>query len=72
VGREDDGGIEVGLAVGFGGLRPRIILSPTADPDRSRGGCTSMSARPVSSGSWRPMSYPPVFTSMRSSLRKTS
>jgi catechol 2,3-dioxygenase-like lactoylglutathione lyase family enzyme len=37
VGHEDDGGIEIGPAAGFGGLQPTIILSPNADPDRSRG-----------------------------------
>ncbi|EXU70071.1 VOC family protein [Streptomyces sp. DSM 41524] len=33
IGREDDGGIEIGPpGVGFGGLQPTLILSPSSDP----------------------------------------
>jgi hypothetical protein len=33
IGREDDGSIEIGPPdVGFGGLQPTLILSPSSDP----------------------------------------
>ncbi|MFG3342947.1 VOC family protein [Glycomyces sp. NPDC048151] len=32
LGREPDGGVEIGPPSGFGGLQPTLILSPSADP----------------------------------------
>ena len=34
--REDDGTVEIGPREGFGGPQPTIILSPSAEPRRSR------------------------------------
>lgn len=34
--REDDGSIEIGPRVGFGGVQPTIILSPTEQPEPAK------------------------------------
>ncbi|WP_194816455.1 VOC family protein [Nocardia sp. XZ_19_385] len=34
--RDDEGGIEIGPAAGFGGLQPTIILSPGMEPRREK------------------------------------
>ena len=37
LGREGDGGIEIGPpGVGFGGLQPTIVFSPSSDPRRAK------------------------------------
>jgi hypothetical protein len=32
LGREDDGGVEIGPAAGFGGAAPTLVFGPVADP----------------------------------------